>query len=339
MPSIAESYDSQGKLAAPLKAGLETLSDNQTIRFTRYVKAVLPLDGFVFWIRSDLASQAQICQCYQYSGFVPKDGTAPYGNVVDIPGSFHYASEVVQEEDQSIAVNKIIFTAEQPIQEFNFIGPHIMYIGEFEGIRFAFNHRKWFYKQADIYHYEGHAVFPALETQLIDDISQLDLSNVVVSNSLPIWLTLNKFMPMYPSYLVLDNVEPPYASVHIIPESTQAIAERPQWGPTGTHSQLVKEKVRITLYGLRNFNALDFQDYVFQYSLDNPSVFGVMNMPVMQDLKRTQSELLVIAQKKQFEIEINYYQLRVREIARQLILHCIPEIIVQSPVEVIQPGD
>jgi hypothetical protein len=37
-----------------------------------------------------------------------------------------------------------------------------------------------------------------------------------------------------------------------------------------------------------------------------------------------QSEMNVIAMKKSIVYEINYYQERVRDIARQLILHVIP---------------
>jgi hypothetical protein len=330
MPSIAESLDNQSPLSAPLKEGVETISGSQTIVFTQYVKLILPLDGYVFWVRSDLVSSVSLCGCYSYST-PPADGTAPPGPTIIAQGSLHYATQMRQEEDQTIAVNTVVFTSESEIQDLNRVGPCVMYIGEFEGKRFAFNKRGSFYKQAGLYHYSGDAVYPALASQLVDSLDDFDTTNVVVSNSLPIWLTLNQFMPMYPSFLVQENLEPPYASVHIPPESTQALGGAPRWGKTGTHSQLVQEKVKITLYGLRNFSALDFQDYVFQYSLDHPDLFGVMNMPVMRDEKRTQSELTILAQKKVFELEVNYYQHRVREIARQLIVQCIPAPIPDFP--------
>ena len=244
-------------------------------------------------------------------------------------GSLHYSTIVKQNEDETMALNSVIFTSESEVQDFNLIGPTVMYIGEFEGRRFAFSRRDGFYKQSGIYHYKGDAVYPALASQLVDDISQFDSTNVIVSNSLPIWLGLNQFFPMYPSFLVEENIVPPYASVHIPADSTTAIAARPHWSRHGTHSQLVRERVKITLYGIRNFNALDFQDYVFQNSLDNPSVWGLCNMPVMRDEKRTQTELTVIAQKKTFELDVNYYQRRVRDISRQLILKCIPKIILE----------
>ena len=81
------------------------------------------------------------------------------------------------------------------------------------------------------------------------------------------------------------------------------------------------------MYGLGNNQAMDFQDYVFQYSL-NTDVIGVMNMPVIRDEKRTQSELSVIAMKKSIEIEVSYYQARVNTIARQFIKSAIPTYMV-----------
>lgn len=337
MPSIEESRKSGGMLKAPLDAGLNTISSDQMITFTLYVKLILPLDGFVFWVRSDLVSQVALCNACKYSIPVsyPASGLQPPLDgvpdpVIHVAGSLHYASNQNQNEDESMTINSVIFTAQSEVEDFNRIGPCTMYIGEFQGVRFSFNTRKSFYQQAGIHHYTGNAIYPAMESQIIDDLCQFDSSNVIVSNSLPIWLSLNQFMPMYPSYLVTENLEPPYAAVHIPADSTTAMAAAPTLSLTGSHSQLVQEKVKITLYGMRNFNALDFQDYLFQYSLDHPDLFGIMNMPVMRDEKRTQSELNVIAQKKTFEIEINYHQTRVRQTARQLILHCLPLLILQN---------
>lgn len=328
MPSIAESYEHQGPLNPPLQSGIETISQNQEVVFTLYVKLILPLDGYVFWVRSDLVDELMVCNCWKYAA-PPLDGSSPPGPVFSAQGSLHYSTQVKQNEDETMALNRVVFTAQEEVQEFNNVGPCTMYIGVFEKVRFAFSNRGMFYQQAGIYHYQGDAIYPALASQIIDSLDNFDTNNVIVSNSLPIWLMLNQFMPMYPSFLVTENLQPPYASVHIPPENTTALAAMPLWDKTSTHSQLVKDRVRITLYGMRNFNALDFQDYVFQYSLDNPSVMGIMNMPVMQDVKRTQSELMVIAQKKVFEVEINYYQIRVRDLALQYITKVIPQFITE----------
>ena len=49
-----------------------------------------------------------------------------------------------------------------------------------------------------------------------------------------------------------------------------------------------------------------------------------MNMPVVRDEKRIQSELNAIAQKKSLTFEVSYYQNRMNDIARQLILSAVP---------------
>jgi len=92
-----------------------------------------------------------------------------------------------------------------------------------------------------------------------------------------------------------------------------------------SHYQLVKETVKITIYGTRNYNALEFQDYVFQYSLNTDNI-GVLNMPVIQDEKVTQSEFGIIAMKKSITFEVSYYQQNLLDIARQLIEHAFIEV-------------
>ena len=55
--------------------------------------------------------------------------------------------------------------------------------------------------------------------------------------------------------------------------------------------------MKVTLYGLRNFNALDFMDAVEGYTLSG-GTFGLMNAPIVKDAKRTQVEFNTLAQKK-----------------------------------------
>jgi hypothetical protein len=89
-----------------------------------------------------------------------------------------------------------------------------------------------------------------------------------------------------------------------------------------THYQLTTDKVRITFYGLTNAQVMDFVDTVNQYTLDT-DVLGIMNMPIVRDEKRPQSEIQAIAMKKTIEYDVSYYQQRIRDVARQLIEQCI----------------
>jgi hypothetical protein len=329
MPSVFESLNGNASpLHNALDAGLTNISQAQTIQFTKYVRLVLPLDGYVFWIRASLLSAAALANAAPANAVVANRGqAATFDDVLTVAGSLHYSTDSIQNEDETIDKNHVIFTTSEKVDDMNEIPQNVMYLGEFQGIRFSFNRRSGFYIQAGLYHYTGDAVYPAMSSQIIDDVRQLDTVNVVVSNSLPIWLGLNKLMPVYPSYLVPADIVPPYAAVHIPPESTKAIQSTPRIDSKQDHYQLVSETVKITIYGLRNFNALDFQDYIFQYSLDT-DIMGIMNMPVIRDEKRTQSEIQVLGMKKSFELEISYYQTRINNLARQLILSAIPNIII-----------
>ncbi len=256
-----------------------------------------------------------------------------------VQGSLHYATDSRQEEAESYGANRVVFTALSPVNDLNELGPDEMYIGTFQGLRFAFSSRGMFYRQADLQHYVGYAVYADMETQVIDNVAQLDTRSVIVSNSLPIWLSLNGYAPfygignpvtLYPSFLLPNNLRPPFGAVHIGPD-TAAIGGAPRLDRTLSHTQLVTERVRVTLWGMRNFNALDFLDCVCQFSLDHDTL-GIMNQPVPRDEKRTQNELDTIAQKKTIEFQVNYYQSTARNIARQLILSAIPTFIPRDDV-------
>lgn len=293
MPSVAETAGAPGQMAAGLAEGVETLSANQQIEFTQYNQVVLPLDGYVFYVNA--------------------------GNVVTATGSLHKSINVQQNVDETIDINQVVFTSITKVDAFNEIAPTSLLIGEYGGVRFSFSRQGKFYEQAQLFHYVGDAIYPAMESQIIDDPASLDTTELIVSNSLPAWLSLNQFMPMYPSFLVPANVVPPYAAVHIEPSDTEALQAFPSLDSEGSHFQLASDKVKIVIYGLTNNECLDFQDYVNTYSLNTDNI-GMRNMPIMRDEKRTQSELSVIAMKKSIEYQVSYYQTRINDVARQLIV-------------------
>lgn len=334
----------QTPLEATLKQGLDAISNNQVVEFTKYVKLILPLDGFVYWVKADLLSPAAAMNAMSLNGVAyntsPMLKTA--ATVVKVKGSLHYASDSKQEEVANYTSNRMVFTAQSEIQDFNEIGDTVLYIATFDGIRFAFSQRGLFYRQAGLYHYVGDAVYADMASQVVDSPIGFDARNVVVSNSLPVWLSLNGYEPgyptgignpalkLFPSFLVPDNMQPPYAAVHIPPDSTAAIASAPALDQTSSQEQLVSETVRITIYGTRNYNALDFVACVSQFSLDT-DIIGIMNQPVIRDEKRIQNELSTIAMKKSVEFQINYHQTRMRDVARELIAAAVPSFVL-SPL-------
>jgi hypothetical protein len=304
--SVTEASASQGtQLSASLQNGLKVISYDQAITFTLYKQLINAFDGSVFWVKASLVTPTP---------------TEPL--TLAVSGSLHYDSNQGQKEDETIAVQRVLFTTTTEIAPFNDIGSTTMYIGEFQGLEFSFTARRMFYQQAGLYHYYGDAVYPAMQTQLIKTSGGLTDQTQVVSNSLPIWLSLNSIMPVYPSYLVPTNLQPPYAVAHVNQASQEPLQAYPYLTSNSTHYQLLKEQVKIVIYGLRNNKALDYLDYILASTSD--TTFGILNMPFVQDEKRTQSELNILGMKKVIRFEISYHQTVARNIARQLITSCTP---------------
>lgn len=293
MAKVSESLN-KTQLNSALKDGLETLSLSQALTFKLYNRYVLPVDGYVFWIRDQVATP------------------------VVVKGSFHYGTRLEQNVDEYLGRNNVIFTSETEIQSFNSIQPNQIYICEVDigprFIKFAFSERGPLYFQAGLYHYTGDAIYPAMYPQILDSPALIS-TLPVLSNSMPIWLSFATVMPIYPAHLVPQNLVPPYAAVEIM--DTSPLASAPYIDYNTNHNQLVMDRCQVTVYGVRNNDALDFQDYVLNQSLNE--TFGIMNIPVIRDRKRTQEEIGTVAIKKFIEFDINYYQNRAQAIARQLI--------------------
>lgn len=326
-------------LNSDLKAGLRALDRLQELTFTKYVRLVLPADGFVFWVKADMWSgdagfNSLIFGTTAING---TDRTITQGApTVTVRGSLHYSTNNQQELDQTIGLNSVVFTSESDIDDFNDIGESVLYIAEWDGIQFAFSQRGSFYSQVGLFHYTGEAIHPAMRSQIIDDIRFFDRTQIV-SNSLPIFMMLNKYFPCYPSFLVKQNCYPPYAAIDIV--ETTAIAGQPTESANSSRWQQCQDKVRLTTYGINNNTVLDYIWYVVAsatgdtkppVNFDLWDAYGIMNMPVPKDEKRPQSELNVIAQKKTIEFDVNYLQNRTLNIARQLILSAIPSVIINQ---------
>lgn len=315
-------------LANALQAGLTDISYSAKVSFSAYIRTVLPLDGFVFWVRADLVSKAS------GTGLDAETYNGPA--TINIPGSLHISTETFQKEEQNLDLSTIIFTTKTEVRPFHDVGQNMAWIGNFQGIRFGINTRNNYYRQADLHHYVGSTIVPTVETQIIDDVSQLEEQEVIVSNSLPFflamgaqsplytWLTAPE-IPFYPSFLAPDNMIPPYVTVHIEPNSTQALQAGPVFTNNGSQWQLVNETVRLTFFGLRNQQILDVMAYISQWSLIFDK-FGIMNMPAVHDEKQEQPEIGALAIKKTVTLQVNYYQQASRDISWQLIKTVIPTI-------------
>src|ERR1700739_1441708 len=162
--------ESGANLYGPLLEGLTTLSAAQRIRFNHYVRVVLPIDGYVYWFKA---------------------GEFTAGGVL------HHDATRYQNEDETIAINRVVFTCESEIVKLNEIAPGNLVIGNYGDLRFAIERQGYFFEQAKIWHYEGQAVYPAMLSQLVDDPAQIDTADAIVSNSLPAWLNLINYNPIW----------------------------------------------------------------------------------------------------------------------------------------------
>lgn len=330
-----EFVTSKTQLGASLEAGLETVSYFQEIEFYQYVRIVLPADGFVFWVRRATLTNSALYNLLAFNN-VPLNQVQKiesYAPSFTVKGSLHIATNLDQTETETYSTNRVILTTQTQVKDLEEISPLFMYIAAPKNldVRYSFSSHDNFYNASGTWHYGGAAVYSDMASQLIEDPSTFTTDNLIVSNSLPIWLSMNsaptypwtlpprpKF-PLYPSFTVPMNLTPPFASVHIEPENTLSLQGAPIIDSTGSHLQLAQDQVRITLYGCNNAAALDFIDFVNQFTIDNATTMGLTNIPIPMDEKRGQVELNALSQKKTIDFEVNYSQQRVRDVARQLI--------------------
>lgn len=325
MATVSETIGAPQELASGLQLGTTTLSANQTLNFVLYKRLVLPVDGYVFWVKAS-SLQKRTPALYDFTPYDTGVFNATSNKVVatesfDQLGSLHYSQEIYQEEDSTYTKQTALFTSIKQVVEFAALAPDELYITRLpNGTRIAFNGQQGRYTQAGLWHYNGSALYSTQHTQILDSPAQLNTQLQIVSNSLPIWLAMSTAsLPIYPSYLSALNIFPPYVTADIT--NTTAIGQSPVYGALSSQSQLVSETVKFTIYGTNNNTVLDFQTMLLNNSLPDDSAYGIQNMPVPIDDKKVQSEFQIISQKKTMILQVNYYQNRARNIARQLIEH------------------
>jgi hypothetical protein len=326
MATIFETTGAPRELGAGLQQGVNTLSYNQDMPFDLYKRLVLPIDGFAFWIKASLLPEyydslyntTPMNQTTPNQGAVKPVLTPLQAKVLHFRalGSLHLTQVTEMQEAKVYTRQRVVFTCLQEVDHLDATAPDEMYFTTLpNGSKAAFSALESRYFQSGLWHYVGLGLFNVNSTQVIDDLSKLDTSQIV-SNSLPIWLSLGtNELPVYPSYLSLANINPPYVVADIT--STTALASAPTYYDKTSQYQLSRDEVRFTMWGLNNAKALDWQ-----YKVLNQSYFleyGIGNCPVPVDEKEPQNEFQVIGQKKSMVLTVNYYQERARNIAMQLI--------------------
>lgn len=325
MATIGESIGAPQELASGLQLGTTTISANQTLTFTLYKRLILPIDGFVFWVNSANLAESKSA-AYNSAAYNTANMNSGNANqtanlyTFDALGSLHYRQDIHQNEDSTYAMQAAVFTSTVQVTQFSLIAPDELYITKLpNGSMVAFSSQTGRYTQAGLWHYTGNALYSTQMTQVVESPADINTNLEIVSNSLPIWLQLSiPSLPVYPSYLSLLNTVPPYVTVDI--KRTEPLGQSVVLDPFTSQSQLVMDDIQLTFYGLNNNAVLDFQLQVLNNSLVYQAPYGIMNIPVPFDEKKTQTEFQIIAQKKTMALQVNYYQSRTRDIARQLIL-------------------
>lgn len=335
MATVEETLrNAQTPLAQALHMGVADISYDQEVTFVLYKRLVLPLDGYLFWVRADRLprgsaqlndSQLNTVELNETGG----DEGLPFE--FKVKGSLHIQAVATVEAEQVYAAGTVIFTSLAEVTNFWDVSPDSTYIGFFEGKRFSFGSQNSFYRQANLYHYIGTTLNSFMATQVVDDPATLATAELIVSNSLPAWLAINRYdppwpvpmpfpaIPLWPSFLPEQNFPPPYGTIHIAPDNTEGLQMTPFLGRRMEHSQLAKDRVTVTLYGCTNAVALDWLDCLLQYSYDTER-FGLMSWPTaVIDDKQFQSDFSILSQRKRLVFEVSYNQATIRDIARQMI--------------------
>ena len=305
MTSLQDALAQKTGMGAILEDGLETLSVNDSIVFTQYNRAVLPLDGLVFWIAT---TTTRTIEC-----------------------AIQYGVQVVQNESETQGISMVQITTEEQIDDLLIEAPTTKWIALWNGMHLGFTKVQGLFKPAEIYHYIGQALNSIQETQVIDTPgATLDPTKLIASNSLPAFLLFNTYTPpydcpyvpanlpvLYPSKLAPQNLTPPYATVHIEPSRTEAFQQVPwyesRWNP---YAETVDEVV-ITMYGLTNNQAALLRDAILQASRDM-GVIGIVEMGAIRDEKAQQEDFTILAQKKTLRMRVSYYQQAIIDHARQV---------------------
>ncbi len=337
MPTVDEALGAPGGIAAALAAGEQTISQNQTVTFTKYSRAVLPLDGLVFWITT--------------------------GQTNDVQCSIHTETVTSQDETETPGATNVVMTSTTELDDLLADSPTTKWIAVWNGLHFAFTRTRRFYVPADLYHYFGRALLPSESSQVIDTATSLDPTLLIASNSLPVFIFLNVYVAPYwnpynntadaipdppppaipptptpilplptlwPSYLVPANLPPPYATVHV--ESSENLQPVAWMDANSNPYSLTSDVVRITMFGLSNNQAMLLRDSIVQFCEDQ-RIIGLQEISPIREERAPQVDFGIIAQKKTLTLRVAYLESAVINFARLLFDKIVVDYEPQSPTE------
>lgn len=289
-----------------LKGGLDDISYNEDVIFHEYRRKVLPLDGFLFWVKTYVSRT--------------------------VSGSLHVSTHSQSTEIENYDLSQLVFSTTENIHTFHSTQADRVWVGHVGPIRFLIGAQKNTFKEAGLFHYSAETIPPSHRPQFIETEAELDGYTPVVGTSLPLFLSLPtdttpalnwcpwpKDVPVFPSFSAPDNQEPPYIIVHNDPHKVQSAGMGAVDPLTGDTHQILQEHVRLTLVGLPHTQAANVRDYILHWALLHSDVLGIVNTPVLTDEKRALNEASALAMIKTLELDVMYSQNTVRHTALKLI--------------------
>ena len=285
-----------GILSAQIDAAVGLLSQGRTFDLVTYSKFTNPVDGYVYWLKTD--------------------------TVEKVAGSLHNSANQDQTADETINRNTIVFTTMERIKAFDSIDPdEIRVISvalddpalvDTGPLLIGFNIANNFYQQAGAYHYIGQAVYPQFRTFFIDDPEEWGAS-LVPANSLPILLDqlADYGIPVYAAYAVPPNVQGPYLSIDIQQSTTlQAMPgfyeEITKTGTIWHVESFRRDMVELIAYNIKSADVQGLVAHIYDASA-RPALFGLMSAPQVSDLAAVQSEYGIRADKKSVKMDVSYW--------------------------------
>ncbi|GBQ08825.1 hypothetical protein [Saccharibacter floricola] len=295
-------------LGESLGRAISNISYGGEIYFQEYRKITLPLDGFLFWIKTE--------------------------NKFSIPGSLHISTRNTKNEYQNYDLSQIVLSTSEKINKFHQKDSNYILVGIIDGLEFLIGAQKESYQPSALFHYSAESIPPSFRSQFIHTEAELDDYHPVISSSLPIFLALPhigspalgwcpwpKDVPIFPSFSSPDNQEPPYIIIHNDPHSAQPVGLGTVDPTTGASTQMMTEKVKLTLIGLPHQKASNIRDYIRHWALLHPDTLGITNIPVIVDEKSTLDEISALSMMKHLEFDVMYIQNTARDCAFKLIEH------------------
>lgn len=285
---------------------------NEPVTFRRYIRLVLPVDGFIFWIRQSLINLQSPALNGMALNELP-DLTA-LDDSLTVTGSLWYAANNQQENTQIHTVNNVFFTSSKKLDDFQDLGESQIWIGEIDGVRFSFNRAGNFFQKAGVWSYQGDSINPIMASQIIDNLADLK-DEKIVNDSLPLFLSNNFGYRVYPAFRGSQNLKPPFISIDVM--ETKPLQQR-QSEESTERRQWCLDTVKATCYGLSNNAVLDYMNSMIELGLTAVD-FGISNSLTAKKIDIPQSELNITANAKEVTFEVNYYQTRAHNIAQKLI--------------------